>query len=81
MRVSLLAPDLAMSHLHSSRVKYEDMEFGRSLGEGAYSLVYQVPNLFDLFWVFGFCWGLWSDGGVARAGYAQGRLGGGDQEA
>jgi hypothetical protein len=34
-----------MSHLHSSRVKYEDMEFGRSLGEGAYSLVYQVHGM------------------------------------
>jgi hypothetical protein len=50
VRVSLLAPDLAMSHLHSSRVKYEDMEFGRSLGEGAYSLVYQV--YFYLFFIY-----------------------------
>jgi hypothetical protein len=41
VRIALLAPDLAMSHLHSARVKYEDMQFGRPLGEGAYSLVYQ----------------------------------------
>jgi len=40
VRVSLLAPDLAMSHLQSSRLKFDDLQTQKVLGEGAYSLVH-----------------------------------------
>jgi len=42
VRVSLLAPDLAMSHLQSSRLKFDDLQIQRVLGEGAFSRVYLV---------------------------------------